>query len=317
MQQKKRKLLTTAGIIILFASAGFFLSYLLQILDEGRTADSFKKYLLNDLNIVQLDESGRGPLYDFYLYNLVGSHIKAAEVDDFDRGTDLAKYEKRAKDAETLFLTQCDEARPENCHPLWSIMPYCMSQWVKEKRMPVMSDFDEQAEKSPVFIKIIGYWREHLDEKEWQKDDLDAVLGFAISEYLCGDLQNINVEKWSEKTIRAEMGALDLSGEIKYDSRKIQTLIHLHGRVNAHDRINTITDMPPYAGLKELCVMPSKEMVSAGDVCDLFYYYRNKVFCEEELAIDHQTEKYLKERHSNPEKLLCQIGLWQIIHGRI
>jgi len=316
MQQKQQTFLITAGAIILFALAGFFLSFLWQALHTERPVDNFKKYLLNDLNIEKLDESGRGPLYDFYLHRLIESNINSIEVGGFYHDTDLEEYEAYAREAEVLFLNQC-EARPQDCHPLWSVMPYCMAQWTRAARMFLIVDLEEQMRETPVFITTLEYWRGYLDEKEWQEDDLNAVLGVAVSEHLCGDLQNLNIEKWSEKTIGVGTTAADLGEKMKHNSRKIQTLIHLHGRVNRYGGINTVIDIPPYEGLEGVCIMPPEKEILTGDVCDLYYYYRNRTFCAEDIAIDYRAEKHFKERYSNPQDLVCQIGLWWRIHGQI
>jgi hypothetical protein len=313
--QKKRTFLIIVGAIVLISLTVFFLVSSWEAIATRRAADAFEKYLFNDFNIANLAESGRGAPYDHYLSRVIESNIRVIGLEredmaDFFQDIDLEKYEKRAKEAESLFLTQREESL-EEYHPLWTLMPYCMAQWANRNAQDIdILEFKEQISENLVFVKALEYWRDYFDKKDWQEENLSTVLGIVISESLCGDMQNINVENWSKKTIEVEIGAIDLSEKMRHSSEKIQILINLHGR------INQIAQMPPYERLEEICIMPSEKTILTGDVCDAHYYYRNKRFCLERGWTEYdRIGKYLKERHSNPEKLICQIGLLRSFRG--
>ncbi len=307
--QKKRKILIIGAIVLIFLTVFFSISFW-RAMNIRRAADSFKEYLLYDLSAAELDESGRGPTFDFYLYGLIESTIMVVELEeegvlDFFQEIDLERYEKRAKEAEKFFLTQCEKT-PEECHPLWSAMPYCMAQrGNKEAQGTSDSEFKKQIREVPAFVETLEYWRNYFEEREWQKEDLGAVLGVVMSEHLCGDMQNIDVASWSKKTIGVETDTDDLSEKMRHSSEKTQILSHLHNRARNIDQI------PSYEGLEKVCIMPSERAIlAAGSVCDLHYYYRNKVFCTGSSRVDYRITEHLEGRHSNPEKIICQLGLW-------
>ena len=309
--RKKRVILTIAGAIILLSLAVFFLIPAFHIFYTKLTLDRFEEYLLNDFNLADLDESESGPLYDLYLHSQIESKIEVIGLEkegvaDLLSHKDLERYNRSTKEAESLFLSQCS-AGSEECHPLWVILPYCMAQWadsLAQERHVDTLEFKKEINKNHFLVQALNYWRDYLDKKEWKEEDLSAVLGFVVSENLCGDIQNINVKDWSERAIRIEIEATDSSEKMRYIFEKMRII------VNLHDRVENISQIPSYEGLEEICVIPQEKTILAGGICDIIYYYRNRRFCIEEPKVEHkQIRQYLKERPSNPEEALCQIGL--------
>ena len=128
---QKNLILIIAGVIILVVLIIFLTSVFRketdtdreiididrETTDTGRAAANIENYLLNEFDTVRLEESERGPSYDFYLYHLIEGNIRLVELDrefisDFFQDIDLEKYEEKAKEAENLFLAKCGEAPP-------------------------------------------------------------------------------------------------------------------------------------------------------------------------------------------------------------
>lgn len=313
---RKKQIVLIIGAAVLIFLVIFSLSNFWQALDTRRAADDFENYLLNDFNLAEIDKSERGASFDYYLYHLIDSSIKTTELGGESAGfffedIDLEKYERRAREAESLFFTQCAK-NPEECHPLWSIMPYCMAQRANLNAQNIgAAKPGEQIVENQVFIKTLEYWRDYLDNREWGKEDLSAVLGVVASEQMCGDMRNIDVESWSRKTIGVETETADIGQNMRHGYERIQILWFLH------DRANTIIGIPPYEGLEKTCITPpEKTVLETEDVCSVHYYYRIQRFCLEKGWVEYdRIGKYLKERHSDPEKLICQIGLLHSFRG--
>ena len=308
--QKKRITLIITGAMILISLTVLFLIFSWQAFDTRRAADNLENYLLNEFNIAELNKSKQGPSYDHYLYQLIESGIKTIElagedVTDFFQNVDLEKYERSAREAESLFLTHCSRS-PEDCHPLWSIAPYCMAQWANLSVQNIGAGRPAgQIRENRVFVEALAYWRDYLNNKNWGKEDLSAVLGVVASEQMCGDMKNINIESWSQRTIEVETEAADISQNMRYNYERIQILWLLH------DTPDTVFMLPSYEGLERACITPSeKAILQTEDICNVHYYYRIKRFCIETGWREYnKVGEYLKERHSDPEKLICQIGL--------
>lgn len=301
--QKKYIVLIAAGIIILGALLVYFLVF-------PKADEELVRYLLEEFNISELEKSNNGDFFDKYLYLSIYSKIGQLAADenraDILRArdlTELEKYEQRAKEMEVLFLNQCRED-PKECHPFFIILPHCMVQWNNHRKQGVdTSEFRERMSENRVFIEALDYWRDYFSKKEWQKEDLAAVKGVVGGEYLCGDIKNIDAESWSKRIIRVETETVGPSEKIKYNHDKIEMLKVLHGG-------NNILQMPSYEGLaEEVCfTFPEEATVLAGDICDFYYYNQSKIFCMQGTEISRdEIAKYFKERHLNPEKLICQI----------
>jgi len=309
--RKKRIILTIAGGIVLVSLVVFFLINTFQVFYTKLTLDRFEEYLLNDFNLADLDESEFGPLYDLYLYTQIEQKIEVIGLEkegvaDFLPYKDLEKYDRSAKEAERLFLIQCSSG-PEKCHPLWAILPYCMAQWadgLAQERYADALEFKKEISKNHFLVQALNYWRDYLDAKEWREEDLSAVLGFVLSENLCGDIQNLNIKNWSERVIRVEIEATEPSEKMRYIFERIRIIFNLH------DRLENVNKIPSYEGLEDVCLMPAEDIIFAGSACDVIYYYRNKRFCIEDFKVDHgRLRQIFQERPLNPEEVLCQISL--------
>ncbi len=309
--QKKQKILIIIGAIIFVSWTVFFLSSTFQVFYTKLTLDKFEEYLLNDFSLAALDESEFGPLYDLYLHSQIEGKIEVIGmekegVSDFLPHKDLERYDRSAKEAESLFLGQCVTG-PEECHPLWVILPYCMAQWadnLAQDRHVDALEFKKEINKNNFLVQALNYWRDYLDKKAWKKEDLSAVLGFVVSENLCGDIQNINVKDWSERAIRVEIETTEASEKMRYIFERIRIIFNLH------DRLENVNKIPSYEGLEDVCLMPAEDIIFAGSACDVIYYYRNKRFCIEDFKVDHgRLRQIFQERPLNPEEVLCQISL--------
>lgn len=275
---------------------------------------SLENYLLNEFQIEEIQESGKGPSYDYYMHILIQSNIQIAaglkspgsNSESFDKNTDI--YERTSIKTEKLFFQNCG-GNPENCHPLNDIMPYCMLQFANNRAQGKEEYLiKEKMSRNNVFNSTIEHWKNKLAASEWKKEDLDMIKGIVISEALCGKMEKDKAYNWIDKIIRINIEETDLIEKLKLKNEKITLIFYL--TKEHQERI-----LPSENGqFSALCQTPLlNDVIESESVCAAYHYYRIKRFCGEDAELNYYpVKKYFKEKYSDPEKLICQIALLRL-----
>lgn len=194
-------------------------------------------------------------------------------------------------------------------------MPYCMSSrnsWIIDGRD--LGIFKKEISKDILYNRAIEYWRTYIEEKELKEDDLSTFDSVVLAEKLCGNLSQDDVENLLRKLLKIEIDQNQPIERTIYSLKKKVSVIKSLQDPDCFSRFSEFESLK-----HSICnKMPSiDEIEKLNDVCVTYNYYVVKNFCSRDAVVNSIRDyllitKYLEERYSDSEEILCQMAIYQL-----
>lgn len=304
---KKQKFAVIGSAVLIIIALFFLLNY--DYFTIKVAEKNLRVRLIAECKTMPLQETGKGKIYDYYLRSIILGNIMQFESSGGALVNDNKNIAMIAEEIENLFIQQCKN-NAENCHPYYVVMPYCMHQRSHASSTGLdKNTFKETMLENEVFSDSMNYWRQALGEKELGAKDIDSVLGYIVSERLCGKIEKIDSKKWIDRVLKIDAANLPTEERLAFQSRAISVVSELYNRAVS------ISEIPSNEAVISFCKELSlKEDVSKMSVCAASNYYRSAIFCGRKVELNfYQIKNFLETKYSNPEELICQINLLRII----